>query len=222
MNRTLMLLAAAAGLALARPALATDDADTTKTSGETGATATTTNEAKPPALPATASERARWVHENIAFGKNGEEERAEHRHAKATKADVDHDKADTDDARKKADLDDAKKACHDALADKADMPEKRPTLPSTASERAGFVHDNIAFGKHGEAERAAHRQADKQGGADADDAHSDMANRAAHGEAADAQRMMDDGHSAASQERDHHDGMPSSNTSPMMPKGGHR
>lgn len=107
-----------------------------------------------------------------------------------------------DDATDATKAPDATKAADDALADKADVPAKPPTLPSTASDRATYVHDNIAFGKKGAAERAAHSQADKQGSTDADDAHADAANRAAHGAAASAAAAANgDSHAAAGQAR---------------------
>jgi hypothetical protein len=88
------------------------------------------------------------------------------------------------------------------LAEKAEIPAKPPTLPSQASDRATFVHENIAFGKKGEAERLAHSQADKQGKSDADDAHADDANRAAQGAAASAAGSANaDSHAAAGQAR---------------------
>ncbi|BDG03622.1 hypothetical protein [Anaeromyxobacter oryzae] len=107
--------------------------------------------------------------------------------------------ADDADAAKDAD---ATRAADDALADKADVPAKPPTLPTTASDRASYVHDNIAFGKKGAAERATHGQADKQGRADTDDAHADAANRAAHGAAASAAASANgDSHAAAGHAR---------------------
>ncbi len=235
MKRTLMLLAAAAGFALARPALAADDADTSTKADDAARTAPT-----PPTLPATASERATFVHENIAFGKKGEEESAEHRHQRTAKtADQDRDQAktadrDRDQAKtadrdrdraKTADRERAQEEVHEALAEKAEIPAKAPTLPSTASERASFVHENIAFGKKGEAERAAHAQSDKQGRSDADDARADMANRAAHGAAEASGSMNQDGHAAANQERERHmrqmgPSGSSPTTMPSMPKGG--
>src|SRR5574340_1013708 len=78
----------------------------------------------------------------------------------------------------------AKRAADDALESKADVPAKPPTLPSHASDRAKFVHQNIAFGEKGEAERAAHSEAHEQGAESARAAHADAANRAAHGAAA--------------------------------------
>jgi hypothetical protein len=100
------------------------------------------------------------------------------------------------------DATDPDKQADSVLADKAEIPAKPPTLPSQASDRAKFVHENIAFGKHGEAERLAHSQADKQGKSDADDAHSDDANRAAQGAAASAAGSANaDSHNAAGQAR---------------------
>jgi hypothetical protein len=96
----------------------------------------------------------------------------------------------------------ATQAADDALADKADVPAKPPVLPSTASDRATYVHDNIAFGKKGAAERAAHSQADRQGATDTDDAHAEAANRAAHAAAASAAAAANgDSHAAAGQAR---------------------
>ncbi len=98
---------------------------------------------------------------------------------------------------------DAKNAADAALADKAEIPAKPPTLPSTASDRATYVHDNIAFGKKGEAERLAHSQAEKQGKSDADDEAKDAANRAARGAAASAAGAANaDGHSKAGHDRE--------------------
>jgi hypothetical protein len=96
----------------------------------------------------------------------------------------------------------AKKAIDDALAAKADVPAKPPTLPSQASERATFVHENVAFGKKGEAMRSARSEAEKQGQVDADDAHADAANHAAQGAAASAAGAANaDAHAAAGQSR---------------------
>ena len=98
---------------------------------------------------------------------------------------------------------DAKKAADDALADKAEIPAKPPTLPDSASDRATYVHENIAFGKKGEAERLAHSQAEKQGKSDADDQAKDAANRAARGAAASAAGAANaDGHSKAGHDRE--------------------
>ncbi len=97
----------------------------------------------------------------------------------------------------------AKKAADDALAEKAEVPAKPPTLPTTASARATYVHENIAFGEKGEAERLAHSQAEKQGKTDADDAAHDAANRAARGAAASAAGAANaDSHAKAGHDRD--------------------
>ncbi len=96
----------------------------------------------------------------------------------------------------------AKRAADDALASKADVPATPPTLPSQAAARATYVHDNIAFGKKGEAERAAHAEAAEQGEESAQTARADAANRAAHGAAAAAARSANaDSHAAAGQAR---------------------
>lgn len=96
----------------------------------------------------------------------------------------------------------AKRAADDALESKADVPAKPPTLPSQASARAKFVHENIAFGVKGEAERAAHSEAHEQGVESAGAAHAEAANRAAHGAAAAAAGSANaDSHAAAGQAR---------------------
>lgn len=102
-----------------------------------------------------------------------------------------------------ADVDsDPTKAADDALADKATPPSKPPALPTTASEHAVYAHQNIAFGKKGEAERLAHSQAGQKGHHDADDAHVDAANRAAQGAAASAMGQANaDAHAAAGMQR---------------------
>ncbi len=98
--------------------------------------------------------------------------------------------------------DTATQAAHDALADKADVPAKPPTLPSQASDRATFVHENIAFGKKGEAMRAAHSEAENHGTTDADAARADAASHAAQGAAASAAGAANaDAHNAAAQAR---------------------
>lgn len=97
---------------------------------------------------------------------------------------------------------DARAAAADALAEKATPPAKPPVLPTAASDRATFVHENIAFGKKGDAERLAHSQAGKKGHDAADDAHADAANRAAHGAAMSAMgSAKDDAHEAAGMAR---------------------
>jgi len=111
----------------------------------------------------------------------------------------------------------ATQAAHDALADKADVPAKPPTLPSQASDRATFVHENIAFGNKGEAMRAAHSEAQQHGTADADAARADAASRAAQGAAASAAGAANaDEHTAAAQSRATHS-KPSSVPSPHGP-----
>jgi len=105
--------------------------------------------------------------------------------------------------------DTATQAAHDALADKADVPAKPPTLPSQASDRATFVHENIAFGKKGEAMRAAHSEAENHGTADADAARADAASHAAQGAAASAAGAANaDAHTAAAQARGAHSKTP--------------
>lgn len=96
----------------------------------------------------------------------------------------------------------AREAAQDALLARADLPAKPPTLPSQAAERATAVHENTAFGKKGEAMRAAHAEAGDQGMAAADDAHADAADRAAQGAAASAAGAANaDAHAAAGQAR---------------------
>ncbi|WP_242333567.1 MULTISPECIES: hypothetical protein [Anaeromyxobacter] len=91
-----------------------------------------------------------------------------------------------------------KDAADGALADKADAPATPPTLPSQASERATYVHENIAFGKQGDAQRAAHAQAQDS----ARDARAHAANAAAHAAAASAAgAASSDAHAAAGQTR---------------------
>lgn len=93
---------------------------------------------------------------------------------------------------------DATKAADDALAEKATPPAKPPVLPSSASEHAVNAHEDIAFGKKGEAERVAHSQADKMGHHDAAEARADAANRAAQGAAMSAMGQANaDAHAAA-------------------------
>ncbi len=100
------------------------------------------------------------------------------------------------------DATDAKKDADDALAQKADVPAKPPVLPDQASARAKYVHDNIAFGKKGDAERLAHSKAESQGKSDAGDAERDAANRAAHGAAESAARDANaDTHDKAGHDR---------------------
>lgn len=97
---------------------------------------------------------------------------------------------------------DPTRAADDALAEKAMPPVKPPALPSTASEHAVDAHRDIAFGKKGAAERHAHSQAGRNGHHDADDAHADAANRAAHGAAASAMGQANaDAHAAAGMQR---------------------
>lgn len=50
---------------------------------------------------------------------------------------------------------DASRQVKDALKSGADAPKTPPTLPDQASDRARYVLQNIAFGKNGEAHRAA-------------------------------------------------------------------
>jgi hypothetical protein len=77
----------------------------------------------------------------------------------------------------------------EALSEKAALPTKPPTLPDEASDRAGYVHDTIAFGKKGAAERAEHSQAAKHSSdaaKDSSDAAKDAAHQSAQGAAASA------------------------------------
>jgi hypothetical protein len=47
---------------------------------------------------------------------------------------------------------------HHALEARAELPDLEPTLPAQASDRARWVHANLAFGKHGAAQKLAHDQ----------------------------------------------------------------
>jgi hypothetical protein len=92
----------------------------------------------------------------------------------------------------------AKAAAHAALGDDAGEPDVKaipPTLPSQASSRATFVQENIAFGKKGAEERAAHSKAGRSA---ADQAGNESANRSAQGAAASAAKSANaDSHAAA-------------------------
>lgn len=83
-----------------------------------------------------------------------------------------------------------------ALEDQAHAPAVPPTLPDAAADRARTVHQTVAFGQKGAAERAAHSQADQHGRDAAKQAHADAASRAAQAAAARAE------HTAASESRD--------------------
>jgi hypothetical protein len=86
-----------------------------------------------------------------------------------------------------------------ALEDGATLPAQAPTLPDSASDRAREVHQTLAFGQKGQAERAAHAHAAQ---AAAKQAHEDAANRAARGAAASATRSANaNSHAAAGQAR---------------------
>ncbi len=88
----------------------------------------------------------------------------------------------------------------DALEAKADVPATPPTLPTQASDRATYVHANIAFGKKGAAERAAHSQAGVNGQDAAQGAAVDPTTKAAQGIAASTARSANaDAHAAAGQ-----------------------
>ena len=87
---------------------------------------------------------------------------------------------------------DASKQVKDALKGGADAPKTPPTLPDEASDRAKYVHENIAFGKNGQAHRQAAAEASKaakaEGAAKANqhaaDARSGAATRSTRGAAA--------------------------------------
>ncbi|HUJ25815.1 MAG TPA: hypothetical protein VLW85_07350 [Myxococcales bacterium] len=105
-------------------------------------------------------------------------------------------------------------AAHEALAAQARPPKTPPTLPDQASDRAKYVQQNIAHGKHGAEERAAHA---KDGDADSDAAHhadgdsDDSSNKSAQGAAASAAKSANsDSHAAAGQARatENHGGNP--------------
>ena len=114
----------------------------------------------------------------------------------------------------------AKSDADEALAQKADVPAKPPVLPDQASDRARYVHDNIAFGKKGDAERLAHSKAESQGKSDADDAEHDAANRAAHGAATSAAGAANaDTHDKAGRDRSNDARNPTqSPTTPSTPR----
>lgn len=89
-----------------------------------------------------------------------------------------------------------------ALVEGATLPAQAPTLPDQASDRAREVHQTIAFGQKGAAQRAAHAHADRAAKAAAKQAREDAANRAARGAAASASRSANaDSHAAAGQAR---------------------
>ncbi len=92
----------------------------------------------------------------------------------------------------------AKAAARAALGDGADEPDVKatpPTLPGTASEHAQNALSNIAFGKMGAKERAAHSQAGQHA---ADQAGDEGASQSAQGAAASAARSANaDSHAAA-------------------------
>jgi hypothetical protein len=93
-----------------------------------------------------------------------------------------------------AKADDAKAALHDALETQATPPAKPPVLPDSASDRAKYVQQNVAHGKKGAEEKAAH---------DADAAGTDAdAAKSAEGAAARAARSANaDSNAAAGQAR---------------------
>jgi len=82
----------------------------------------------------------------------------------------------------------------EALESQAVAPERQPTLPDQASDRASEVQSTIAFGQEGAAERAAHRSAEA--------AWSDSATSAARTAAtAAADRASCNGQAAATERR---------------------
>lgn len=83
---------------------------------------------------------------------------------------------------------DARTEVRDALEKQADAPRTPPTLPEQASDRAREVHETIAFGKKGEAQRAAHRQAEEKGSERAAAARNEAAERAARGAGVSAEK----------------------------------
>ncbi len=117
---------------------------------------------------------------------------------------------------------DAKAAAEAALAAKAEIPATPPTLPDQASANAKTVLENTAFGKKGDAERAAHSQAGQHVGDDAVDGRTEAATRSAQGAAASAARAANaDVHAAAGQDRAAAAraaaGAPSTPTTPTLP-----
>ncbi len=92
----------------------------------------------------------------------------------------------------------AKAAAHAALSDGAGEPAVKatpPTLPDTASSHAQDAFSNIAFGKMGAKERAAHSRAGQHADEQAGD---EGASRSAQGAAASAARSANaDSHAAA-------------------------
>jgi hypothetical protein len=80
-----------------------------------------------------------------------------------------------------------------ALESQAALPDRRPTLPDQASDRAREVQSSVAFGQKGAAERAAHRAAEA--------ARSDSATAAARKAAAAAADRAGQKSQAAATER---------------------
>jgi hypothetical protein len=99
---------------------------------------------------------------------------------------------------------DARALMRQALEAQATMPARPPALPDQASARAVEAHRDTAFGKKGEAERAAHRHAVQDGRADAGGLRAEAANRAAAGVAAglgEGHGSEGESHSAAGMKR---------------------
>jgi hypothetical protein len=134
--------------------------------------------------------------------------------------------------------DDGKSAAHEALEAQAEAPKTPPTLPDSASARAKFVQENIAHGKKGAAEKAAHAkngdtdsdadkgkdEADRHAHVDADTAKDDAANKSAKGAAASAAKSANsDSHAAAGQARatDARGGSTPGSGKPADPGSGH-
>jgi hypothetical protein len=96
---------------------------------------------------------------------------------------------------------DAFRLVHEALALGAELPATPPTLPSAASDRAAAAHEDVAFGRKGQATREAHRAAARAGEVE-DAVAQDAAERAARGAAARAAGAANaDAHAAAGQAR---------------------
>jgi hypothetical protein len=102
---------------------------------------------------------------------------------------------------------DSKEALHDALDVQASPPVTPPTLPDKASARAQSVQQDIAHGKQGEKQRAAHaHKGAGWTGSHASDAaeaaRSEAETRSAQGAAASAAKSANaDSHEAAGQAR---------------------
>ena len=92
-------------------------------------------------------------------------------------------------------------AAHEALEAQADAPKAPPALPDQASDRAKYVQQNIAHGKKGAAERAAHAKNDATRHAGDDDTDTDSGKSAKGAAASAAKSANADSHAAAGQAR---------------------